>query len=451
MHIAEHTELPSEIPHYSQPNKQFWTLQICAWLGYCAVVFLAIIHPQFEQENFDFNGQVLNLAIETISGFALSSLQWLMIRKVVHLPLRLTLFFSFALATILGCVLNVIKLASYKSIIHNQVWYQELNMLEFGGWLLFSVATMYVFTAIFFIILYNYRLQNEHEMLLRAQNSAKEAQLEMLRYQLNPHFMFNTLNAISTLIYKNENDKANEMLDKLCSFFRYSLISKSDQTSTLKGELELLELYLSIEKVRFESRLNIYFQVDDDTRMAKVPSLFLQPIIENAIKFGVEGRTSPGKIVLSAKKHKNTLVIEVEDEGPELKLDQSKGFGIGLKNTQERLNTMFNTKCFVSIEEIKNTGTKVSLTMPFVVGKVLNDHTIIDIATKHDASPAQVVIAWVNAKGMTTIPSSTKRKNLEDNFNDKAVKLDEEDIARIDALDCGDRQATPSFAPQWDQ
>lgn len=89
--------------------------------------------------------------------------------------------------------------------------------------------------------------------------------------------------------------------------------------------------------------------------------------------------------------------------------------------------------------------------MPFVVGKVLNDHTIIDIAKKHDASPAQVVIAWVNAKGMTTIPSSTKRKNLEDNFNDKAVKLDEEDIARIDALDCGDRQATPSFAPQWDQ
>ena len=88
----------------------------------------------------------------------------------------------------------------------------------------------------------------------------------------------------------------------------------------------------------------------------------------------------------------------------------------------------------------------VTAYMPFVVGKVLNDHTIIDIAKKHDASPAQVVIAWVNAKGMTTIPSSTKRKNLEDNFNDKAVKL-----ARIDALDCGDRQATPSFAPQWDQ
>ncbi|MBE0456540.1 MAG: 2,5-didehydrogluconate reductase DkgB [Pseudoalteromonas prydzensis] len=93
----------------------------------------------------------------------------------------------------------------------------------------------------------------------------------------------------------------------------------------------------------------------------------------------------------------------------------------------------------------------VTAYMPFVVGKVLTDETIIDIANKHGASPAQVVIAWENANGMTTIPSSTKRKNLEDNFNDKAVKLDEEDIARIDALDCGDRQATPDFAPQWDQ
>lgn len=93
----------------------------------------------------------------------------------------------------------------------------------------------------------------------------------------------------------------------------------------------------------------------------------------------------------------------------------------------------------------------VTAYMPFVVGKVLTDETIIDIANKHGASHTQVVIAWENANGMTTIPSSTKRKNLADNFNDKVVKLDEEDIARIDALDCGDRQATPDFAPQWDQ
>ncbi len=369
---------------YSHPYKQFWTLQISGWLGYCAVVFLAIIHPQFEQDGFNLSGQLINLGIETTSGFILSSLQWLILKKIVQLPLRLTLFLSFALAAVLGCIFNIIKLASYKTIIFNQVWYQELNMLEFGGWLLFSIATMYVFTAIFFIMLYNNRLQKEHEMLLRAQTSAKAAQLEMLRYQLNPHFMFNTLNAISTLIYKNENDKANEMLDRLCSFFRYSLIPMNDQTCTVKDELALLELYLSIEKVRFESRLNVTFEIDAETTKAKVPNLVLQPLVENAIKYGIEGRKTAGTIIVRATKQVDTLVLEVINDDLEDQMETSKGFGIGLKNTQERLNTMFNNSCSVQIgpslpdekqvgdasktKVNTKSGTKVTLSMPFVVG-----------------------------------------------------------------------------------
>lgn len=368
MQIASQTLLTAESFHHSKPNRQFWTLQIGAWSGYCVVVFLAIIHPQFQQPGFDIHGQLLNLSIETLSGFALSSLQWLLLSKIVHLPLRPTLFLSFGSAAILGCIFNVIKLASYKVIIHNQLWYHELNMLEFGGWLLFSVATMYIFNAIFFIMLYNNKLQKEHEMLLRAQTSAKAAQLEMLRYQLNPHFMFNTLNAISTLIYKNENDKANEMLDKLCSFFRHSLMPKTDQASTLKDEIALLELYLSIEKVRFETRLNVSFSIAPDTINAKVPNLFLQPIVENAIRYGIEARKSPGNIIISSIKDKGNLILAVSDDGPEVKPDKSKGFGIGLKNTQERLNTMFNTKCVVKLEQSASTGTRVTLEIPFTVG-----------------------------------------------------------------------------------
>jgi sensor histidine kinase YesM len=374
MQNAQHTTLESDASYYPHPYKQFWTLQISGWLGYCGVVFLAIIHPQFEQAEFNLGAQLLNLGIETLSGFILSSLQWLILKKIVHLPLRLTLFLSFALAAVLGCIFNIIKLASYKTIIFNQVWYEELNMLEFGGWLLFSIATMYVFTAIFFIMLYNNRLQKEHEMLLRAQTSAKEAQLEMLRYQLNPHFMFNTLNAISTLIYKNENDKANEMLDRLCSFFRYSLIPMNDQRCTVKDELALLELYLSIEKVRFESRLNVEFQIESITKKAKVPNLVLQPLVENAIKYGIEGRNTEGTIVVSAKKRRDKLILEVLNDGSQYQSDASKGFGIGLKNTQERLNTMFNTTCSVDIETLSdegvNKGTRVQLTMPFVIGEI---------------------------------------------------------------------------------
>lgn len=330
------------------------------------MVFLAIIRPQFDQVGFDFNGQMLNLIIETISGFVLSSMLWFMIRRIVHLSLRLTLTISFVSAALLGCVFNVIKLASYKAIIHQQVWYEQLNMLEFGGWLLFSVATMYVFTAIFFVMLYNSRLQKEHEMLLRAQNSAKEAQLEMLRYQLNPHFMFNTLNAISTLIYKNENDKANEMLDKLCLFFRHSLEQKKDQHSTLKEELAVMELYLSIEKVRFAERLNVSLEIEASTYKAKVPSLLLQPLVENAVKYGIEASKNEGHILIRAQRVKDKLLINVFNDGPSTRTDTRKGFGIGLNNTKERLNTMFNDVSKVELQECEGGGTQVNLEMPFI-------------------------------------------------------------------------------------
>lgn len=351
---------------FSKPDNQFWTLQICGWAGYCLVVFFAIIHPQFDQPSFNFSGQIINLAIETMSGFFLSTLLWFMIRRIVHLSFRTTLIISFGSAALLGCVFNIIKLASYKTIIHQQVWYENLDMLEFGGWLLFSVATLYVFTAIFFVMLYNSRLQKEHEMLLRAQNSAKEAQLEMLRYQLNPHFMFNTLNAISTLIYKNENEKANEMLDKLCLFFRHSLVQKSDQKTTLKEELELMELYLSIEKVRFAERINVSLAIEPNTSSAKVPTLLLQPLVENAVKYGIEASKNIGHIVISAKRVKDRLIIEVFNDGPNGRHEKRKGFGIGLNNTKERLNTMFNQTCKVDLVECPHNGTKVTLEMPFL-------------------------------------------------------------------------------------
>jgi len=148
------------------------------------------------------------------------------------------------------------------------------------------------------------------------------------------------------------------------------------------------------------------------------------------------------------------------------KLGLTKHIGVSnftIANLNEAMQTLDPREIFTNQIEVHPylTNTKlrafcdqhkihVTAYMPFVVGKVLTDQTIIDIANKHDATPAQVVIAWENANGMTTIPSSTKRKNLEDYFNDK-VKLDDEDIARIDGLDCNDRQASPDFAPQWDQ
>ncbi|WP_440057024.1 sensor histidine kinase (plasmid) [Pseudoalteromonas sp. T1lg65] len=362
-----HAKLSAPNLPFSSQNKQFWTLQLFGWSGYALMVFFSIIHPQLDDPNFNFTGQLWNLLVETLSGFCLSYIQWQVIGKTVHWPLRKTLTASFASAAVLGLLFNVIKLASYKTIVYGQVWYQQLNMLEFGGWFLFSVSTMFVWTAIFFIMLYNTRLQREHEMLLRAQTAAKEAQLQMLRYQLNPHFMFNTMNAISTLIFKKDNDKAGEMLDKLCTFFRHSLQQDASIASTLSKELSLLELYLSIEKVRFTDRLRVGFDIEPQTKEAKVPALVLQPVVENAIKYAVEQRKVATNITITAKHSNDQLILMVcNDKDQHAQLSPS-GFGIGLNNTKERMLTMFNQDCDLEIVH-HDTQTSVTLIMPFVIG-----------------------------------------------------------------------------------
>jgi sensor histidine kinase YesM len=351
---------------FSKQSHQFWTLQIAGWLGYAVVVFMAIIRPQLEVENFNLSGQLLNLFAETMSGFCLSYIQWQLIRRIVHLPLNKLLFLSFTSAAILGVIYNIMKLSFYKIIVYHQQWNEAWDMLEFGGWLLFSLTTMFAWTSIFFVMLYNTKLQKEHEMLLRAQTATKDAQLQMLMYQLNPHFMFNTMNAISTLIYKNENDKANEMLDKMCEFFRYTLDKNSKSQTTLQKEITLLELYLSIEKVRFAERLNIKMNICDSALSAQVPSMFLQPLVENAIKFAIEPRKDQGTITIDAQVVENRLLLKVLDDGIKLPKKGLGGFGIGLSNTEARLNAMFSGNYEITISEnSEKEGTVVFISIPF--------------------------------------------------------------------------------------
>jgi len=361
----EENLLETETKAFSKQSHQFWTIQIAGWLGYAIVVFLAIIRPQLDSPDFNLSGQITNLFVETLSGFTLSYLQWLFIGRVVHLSIKKTLFFSFTFAAFLGVIYNIVKLSSFKVIVYNQQWNEAWDMLEFGGWLMFSLTTMFAWTSIFFIMLYNTKLQKEHERLLRAQTLAKDAQLKMLRYQLNPHFMFNTMNAISTLILKKENDKANEMLDKLCGFFRYTLDVNSKITTTLQKELALLDLYLSIEKVRFGRRLTVVMDIAPLVLSCRVPSMLLQPIVENAIKYSIEPRKDNGLITVSAKRLAERLIISVVDEGAEVKNKDKKGFGIGISNTNARLDAMFNGDYDVNMVENENHGTEVSISIPF--------------------------------------------------------------------------------------
>ncbi len=352
------------VQSYAKQKHQFWLLQVAGWSGYLVIVFMAIIRPQIGEQGFNFSGQIINLVVETLIGFSLSYFQWFFIRKIVHLPLRLTILLSFVSAAILGIIFNIAKLGAYKVIVFAQQWNEDWNMLEFGGWLLFSIATMFVWTSIYFIMLYNTKLRREHEKLLRAETAVKDAQLQMLRYQLNPHFMFNTMNAISTLIYKKDNERANEMLDKLCEFFRYTL-DKSDKASApLFKEIELLELYLSIEKVRFGKRLSVKIEVDKVLFDCRVPYMLLQPIVENSIKYAIEPSKVGGTILVIAGVYKDRLQIQIIDHGESTKDGSREGFGIGLRNTQARLDAMFDGDFLMDFDTNESTGSTVTINLP---------------------------------------------------------------------------------------
>jgi two-component system, LytTR family, sensor kinase len=219
--------------------------------------------------------------------------------------------------------------------------------------------------GIYFSIHYYEANQKERETALRATALAQSAQLKMLRYQLNPHFLFNTLNAISTLVLDQRNAVANTVVTRLAEFLRYTLDQDPMKTVTLTQEAAALNLYLDIEKMRFGSRLAVTIDIDPAAGSAPVPSLLLQPLIENAIKYAISPSEQGGSIAIRGHVEGNEIVLSVEDNGPGL-IDTSRidsGRGVGLRNTRERLLAMYGNRARV---EILNTdpGLRIALRFP---------------------------------------------------------------------------------------
>jgi LytS/YehU family sensor histidine kinase len=186
----------------------------------------------------------------------------------------------------------------------------------------------------------------------------------MLRYQLNPHFLFNTLNAINARVRLGENLQAGEMIQYLSRFLRHSLDHGGEQTVTLAQELESLELYLDIEQARFGERLEVVFDVVQAARDALVPSLILQPIVENAMKYAVSCSETGGTVTISARLIEDMLELQVRDTGPGIAdLDNAEGTGIGLKNTRERLAALYNDYQF-TMHNCTPSGLLVTIRLP---------------------------------------------------------------------------------------
>lgn len=213
---------------------------------------------------------------------------------------------------------------------------------------------------------YHFETMAQARAVSRAQALAYDAQLKMLHYQINPHFLFNTLNAISTLVLEKRNAQAENMLLKLAGFLRYSLDRQPTELAVLSAELEAQRKYLEIEQTRFDDKLKVTFDVEPGLEHARLPSLILQPILENAIKYAITPRTEGGAIVLTARRDGDMLRIAVEDDGPGLPAPSTarRRRGVGLVNARERLELIYGGRGGLSASNREPNGCRVDIWLP---------------------------------------------------------------------------------------
>lgn len=230
----------------------------------------------------------------------------------------------------------------------------------------YSFFMIFVWACLYFGINYHYRLIHEKQLHIEAVRLSHRAQLKMLRYQINPHFLFNTLNAISTLVLMGNKTTANGMLTKLSTFLRFSLDSDPEKKTCLLEEIEALMLYLDIEKVRFEERLNIVLDIAEDTEKVLVPSFILQPLIENSIKYAIAHMPSDGTITIHSELVNERLKLIVSDNGPTKPhtLTNLPDSGVGLKNIQERLSVLYPNNFVFNAGHSTPSGFQVCMSIP---------------------------------------------------------------------------------------
>jgi two-component sensor histidine kinase len=359
---------------FSNRHYQFCVFQLIFWLGLMVVTFFSLTLWYNTAEP----AHIVHTTLQAVLGAAVSFplrnfYTWLWDKPPLS---RITL--TLLMVSVSSAVWTALRMVTFIWIVQ-----EEKNLWQdFGGWYFGGFFIFFCWTALYYGVKYYHLMQLEHRKVveteaqvhrehnkrLEAEAVAREAQLKMLRYQLNPHFLFNTLNAIYALIRMKDNKTAQTMVQQLSRFLRYSLDNDPSHRVSLEQELEALMLYLEIEQTRFGDRLKLDIQVSDDAKTACIPSLLLQPLAENAIKYAISQSEHGGTIGVKADVSDEVLHIEVWDDGPGLNVDQEQllqGRGVGLRNTLDRLATLYGDQQQVDLRETDSGGLTIMMRFPF--------------------------------------------------------------------------------------
>jgi two-component system LytT family sensor kinase len=357
-------------------DRLFWIMNSSGWVALSLLTYFSLSLPynQFELSYFAHNisQSIVGLLLTLPLRWCFKSVwSWPVAQRFI-LAVIATIFFSMLWA--------VLRLLLF------MLMTQEQNLwADYGGWVFPSIFVFFTWSALYHGIKYYQLLQQQREAMLvlesqqrqralqlvRAKAEVKDAQLQLLRYQLNPHFLFNTLNSVASLVSAERTEDAKTMLSRLGDFLRYSLDAGDDMLIPLDKEFWALSQYLMIEQVRFSDRMTLELDVPANLESLLVPNMLLQPLAENAIKYAIAPSESGGIIRVSAQLRDSRLVLSVEDSGAErlrvssdtLELSES-GTGIGLSNTRERLKNLFSNDFELLVTDSPLGGLCFSVAIP---------------------------------------------------------------------------------------
>ncbi|WP_375196170.1 sensor histidine kinase [Sphingobium sp.] len=342
------------------------------WFFYAVLITLRASIMGFEAQG----AMAARRAVVTVIGIVVTWVFYLCLRRFDGRPLiarivaAFTLAIPFALATAAAnfYVFNIYdpaslfpdadyqKYASERGFALMQIVEDAISRYFFlAAWAGLYLALSYASEA--------HRVERRADRLERA---AQQAELRSLRYQVNPHFLFNTLNSLSSLVMKDRRDEAEQMILSLSNFYRTSLTGDPLEDVSLEEEVHLQKLYLDIEAVRFPDRLSTSIQIPDRLLNACVPGLILQPLVENAIKYGVSRTPSPVTITIAAREDGGLLHLTVSDNGNKPPQGADAGSGIGLANVRDRLTARFGEQGRIDYGPRPGGGFTVRLTLPII-------------------------------------------------------------------------------------
>ena len=344
---------------------QFWILQCLGWTAFV----VALLFPWLGA--LPLSGMLVAKAPLVAAGIAVTLLLRMLYRALVRAGARAWMLVLSVSITSYAAAVAWTTTADWTSrvLLHGaeHVSLIRLSFDRFGGtW--YCALVLLAWSTLYFAVTHYRALLAERERGVRSESLAREARLDALRYQINPHFLFNTLNAISTLVVEVRSAEASAMISQLGNFLRLTLSGDASAQITLADEVSFVRQYLEIERIRFGDRLTVDIAVPPQLETLLVPSLVLLPIVENAVRHAVERNEHGGRIAIRAGLEDEILQLIVADDGPGEASASNAGSGIGLSNTRARLHQLFGDHQRLRHTARRNGGSEYVVEIPARAG-----------------------------------------------------------------------------------